>query len=172
GGQTDAFVGHLDTNGAIVYLTYLGGNGDDLAFGLAVDGAGNAYVTGSTSSSNFPTASPLQSALAGGDDVFVTKLNPAGTGLVFSTYLGGSGDDVGNGIGIHPGDSSVYVTGATASVDFPIVSALQSTQGGGLDAFVAKLSASGATLVYSTFLGGTGDDIGQAIAVDPDGVAF
>ena len=91
GGQTDAFVGRLDTNGAVVYLTYLGGNGDDLAFALAVDAAGNAYVTGSTSSTNFPTASPLQSTPGGGDDVFVTKLNPTGTALVFSTYLGGSG---------------------------------------------------------------------------------
>ena len=138
-----------------------------------MDAAGNAYVTGVTSSSNFPTASPLQATSGGGDDVFVTKLNPAGTGLVFSTYLGGSADDVGNGIGVHPVDFSVYVTGATRLGRLPDrVGTADARWAAASTRSSTKLNATGATLVYSTFLGGTGDDVGQAIAVDPDGVAF
>ncbi len=173
GGKTDAFVGRLDTAGNVVYLTYLGGAGDDVALGLAVDTLGNAYVTGSTTSTNFPlSAGALQPALAGGSDAFVTKLNPAGNGLVFSTYLGGGADDVGNAIAIHPTDATVYVTGSTESIDFPTLSPLQAQLAGGLDAFVTKLTATGGALVYSTYLGGAGDDVAQAIVVDVDGIAY
>jgi hypothetical protein len=173
GGRTDGFAGKLDTAGNVVYLTYLGGAGDDVALAVAVDAQGNAYVTGSTTSLNFPlTAATLQPALAGGSDAFVTKLGPAGNALVFSTYLGGGGDDVANGIAVHPSDSTVYVTGSTDSIDFPTLSPLQAQLAGGLDAFVTKLAATGGTLVYSTYLGGTGDDASQAIAVDGDGIAY
>ena len=169
GGRTDGFVGKLDATGALVYLTYLGGTGDDEALAIAVDSLGNAYVTGSTTSANFPTTAPLQAALAGGSDAFVAKLNVAGNALVFSTYLGGTGNDIGNAIGVHPTQFTVYVAGSTGSADFPLVAALQGRLAGGLDAFVTKLTAAGTGLVYSTFLGGSGNDAALALAVDPDG---
>ncbi len=172
GGASDAFVGKLDTGGNLVYLTYLGGLGDDDALAIAVDVNGNAYVTGSTKSPNFPLASPLQASLRGGLDAFVTKLSPAGDALVFSTYLGGVGDDIGNGIAVNAVDFTVYVAGSTGSVDFPTVSPFQATLAGGLDAFVTKLTAAGGGPVYSTLLGGTSDDAAHAIAVDVDGVAY
>jgi hypothetical protein len=172
GGRVDGFVGKLDPGGAVVYLSYLGGSGTDLALGVAVDATGNAYVTGSTDSADFPTVAPLQPSLAGGDDAFVTKLNPTGSVLVFSTYLGGSGDDAGNGIAVHPVDSSVFVAGSTRSVDFPVLSPIQPALAGRLDAFVARLNAAGGALVFSTYLGGAGDDAAQALAADADGVVY
>ncbi len=171
GGQTDGFAGKLDPTGALVYLTFLGGSGDDLAFAVAVDTAGNAYVTGSTDSPDFPTQLPLQQFLGGGDDAFVAKVNAAGSALVFSTYLGGTTDDVGNGIGVHLGDSSVYVAGSTKSVDFPTASPIQPGLAGRLDAFVTRLNPAGGALLFSTYLGGAGDDVAQAIAV-ADGSAY
>jgi len=120
-----------------------------------VDGSGNAYVTGWTDSSDFPTTNPLQPANGGGDgDAFVAKLNPVGSALVYSTYLGGSGYDFGFGIAV---DSSgnAYVTGWTNSSDFPTANPLQPIYGGGgYDAFVAKLNPTGSALVCSTYLGG------------------
>jgi len=156
----------------LVYSTYLGGSGDDQASGIAVDSAGNAYVTGVTSSANFPTATPLQGANAGYSDAFVAKLNPTGSALVYSTYLGGSGQDSGDGIAV---DSSgnAYLTGHTNSPNFPTVSPLQpSYGGGGWDAFVTKLNPAGSALVYSTYLGGSGQDMGYSIAVDSAGSAY
>ena len=156
------------------YSTYLGGSALDDAFGIAVDSSGNAYVTGFTASTNFPTTSgTFQTALAGGFDVFVTKLNATGTALVYATYLGGSSDDEANGIAV---DSSgnAYVTGFTASTNFPTTSgAFQTSFGGGPnDAFVTKLNATGTTLVYSTYLGGGGTDDAVGIAVDSSGNAY
>jgi len=157
----------------LVYSTYLGGASEDLGYGIAVDSAGNAYVTGSTNSTNFPTAGPLQAANGGGQyDVFVAKLNPSGSALVYSTYLGGSGQDSGDGIAV---DSSgnAYLTGHTNSPNFPAVSPLQpSYGGGGWDAFVTKLNPAGSALVYSTYLGGSGQDMGYSIAVDSAGNAY
>src|SRR5438309_5002686 len=124
GGGTDAFVANLDTTGAVVYLTYLGGSGDDDATAVAVDAGRNAYVTCSTTSPNFPGAGGFQAVLAGGTDAFVTKLSPTGDALVFSTYLGGFGNDVGNAIAVNPVDGSVYVAGSTSSTDFPTESAI------------------------------------------------
>jgi len=169
GGRTDGFVGKLDATGAPVYLTYLGGTNDDEALAIAVDSLGNAYVTGFTTSANFPTAAPLQPALAGGSDAFVAKLDVAGSALVFSTYLGGTGNDIGNAIGVHPTLFTVYVAGSTGSADFPLVAALQGRLAGGLDGFVTKLTAAGSALTYSTFLGGSSSDAALALAVDPDG---
>ncbi len=158
----------------LIYSTYLGGSGYGLGVGIAVDSSGNAYVTGTTSSINFPIASPLQATYGGGTwDAFVAKLNAAGSALDYSTYLGGSGNDFGSGIAV---DSSgnAYVTGSTgSSTDFPIVNALQTTYGGGdRDAFVAKLNATGSALVYSTYLGGSYEDDGNGIAVDASGNAY
>ena len=120
GGFNDAFVTKLDATGSgLVFSTYLGGSADDVGFGIAVDGAGSAYVTGGTISANFPTtAGAAQTTRAGGDDAFVTKLDTTGSGLVYSTYLGGSGGDFGLGIAVD-GAGSAYVTGETRSTNFP-----------------------------------------------------
>src|SRR5207249_1165657 len=109
----------------LLYSTYLGNNGGDRANGIALDGSGNAYVTGYTFSTNFPTTSPLQGSNAGGNDVFVTKINAAGSARVYSTYLGGSGHDYGYGIAVD-GLGNAYVAGSTNSTDFPTMNPLQS----------------------------------------------
>jgi len=156
----------------LVYSTYLGGGGDDISNGIALDPSGNAYVTGYTASTNFPTLNPRQAVKSGGNDAFVTKLNAAGNALVYSTYLGGSGDDQAKGIAV---DSSgnAYVTGFTSSTNFPIQGTLRPTYGGGtFDAFVFKLNASGSTLAYSAYLGGSLEDQANGIAVDPSGNAY
>jgi hypothetical protein len=125
-----------------VYSTCLGGSGNDYGTRIAVDSSGNAYVTGETASTNFPTINPSQPTYGGGVfDVFVTELSPAGSALVYSTYLGGDGSDSGQGIAV---DSSgnVYVTGQTFPNNFPNMNPLQPTYGGGdYDAFVANTRA-------------------------------
>jgi len=170
GGGGDAFVARLRADGsALVYSTYLGGTGDDYGYGIAVDPAtGDALVTGWTQSTNFPTANPLQPTYGGGYyNAFVARLRADGSALVFSTYLGGSGVDRGLGIAVDPTTGDVLVTGDTGSTDFPTANPLQPNFGGGDDVFVARLRADGSALVYSTYLGGTGDDYGYGIAVDP-----
>ncbi len=174
GGSIDTYVAKMNATGsALVYATYLGGSQYDEGGGIAVDGDGNAYVTGYTGSDDFPTtagAFDTSSSISG--DVFVTKLNSAGTGLVYSTLMGGGNVDRGNGIAV---DSSgfAYVIGYTSTNDFPTTEdAFDTTVNGGLDAFVAKLSADGSALVYSTFLGGSDYDLGNAIAVDSGGYAY
>jgi hypothetical protein len=159
----------------LVYSTYLGGSGTTWPSGIAVDSSGNAYVTGNTVSSDFPTASPLQANLAGLVNAFVSKLNwDASTftlSLVYSTYLGGSSYDYGQGIAV---DSSgnAYVTGPAQSSDFPTAHPLQASLAGGANAFVAELNSTGSALVYSTYLGGSGWDLGYGIAVDSSGNAY
>ncbi len=174
-GGWDAFVTKLNPAGsALVYSTYLGGSDNDVATGIALDGAGNVYVAGSTESHDFPTANPLQSACGGFfcNDAFVAKLNPAGSALVYSTYLGGSDVDFGSGITVD-GAGNAYVTGSTCSTDFPTNNPFQSSfDGGNYDVFVAKLNPAGDTLVYSTYLGGSGDDEAFAIAVNAAGNAY
>jgi hypothetical protein len=170
----DAFVAKLNASGsALVYSTYLGGSGDDEGNGIAVDAGGNAYVTGWTESSDFPTTvGALDTTYNGGDDAFVAKLNANGSGLVYSTYLGGSGDDLGCGIAVDEAGNA-YVTGSTWSIDFPTTAgALDTTSVGSGDAFVANLNANGSGLIYSTYLGGSGDDVGSGIAVDAVGDAY
>ncbi|HEX6098596.1 MAG TPA: SBBP repeat-containing protein [Thermoanaerobaculia bacterium] len=149
----------------LAWSTYLGGTGSDQAFSIAVDGTGSTYVTGLTASANFPTANALQATLAGSADAFVAKLNPAGTAFVYSTYLGGSGTDIGRGIAVDA-DGNAYVTGQTFSIDFPTANAVQAAFGGTSDAFLVKLNAAGSALVYATYLGGTLDDDGQSVALD------
>jgi hypothetical protein len=153
------------------YSTYLGGSGGDIGQGIAVDSSGNAYVAGTTDSTDFPTANPLQATNLGNGDAFVAKLNPAGSALIYSTYLGGSGVDEAHGIAV---DSSgnAYVTGLTYSYDFPTVNPLQTSNHGGDDAFVAKLNAIGSALVYCTYLGGSSVDEVYGISVDSSGNAY
>ena len=178
GGPQDAFVTKLNAFGsALVYSTYLGGNGFDGAGAIVVDGAGNAYVAGSTNSTDFPTMNPLQLANGGGFDGFLVKLNPAGSALLYSTYLGGSADDSVSAIALAQDNSGdIYIAGETSSTDFPTMNPIQPSYGGGSsDAFVAKINKAGSALLYSTYLGGSGTpggDIGSGIAVDKDGNAY
>ena len=173
-GFSDAFVAKFNAAGsALVYATYLGGNSNDRPDGIAVDSAGNAYLAGFTQSTNFPTANAFQST-GGGDfgDAFVTKLNATGSALVYSTYLGGSSSENVGGIAVNS-SGEAYVAGLTGSANFPIANAFQSTKGAGsTSAFVTKFSAAGSTLVYSTFLGGDSFDFAEGIAVDSAGNAY
>src|SRR5208337_3331284 len=155
------------------YSTCLGGSNFDSGQRIAVDSSGNAYVTGQTNSSDFPTTTgAVQTSLAGTYNAFVTKLNPSGSALVYSTYIGGNGWDGGSDIAV---DSSgdAYVTGFTDSSNFPTTAgALQSSLAGVENAFVTKLNPTGSALVYSTYLGGSFFDSSYAIAVDSSGNAY
>jgi hypothetical protein len=187
-GNRDAFVTKLDpARTGLAYSTYLGGGGIDQGLGIAVDSAGAAYLTGSTGSTDFPTtAGAFEASYNGGfSDAFVTKLNPAGSGLAYSTYLGGSGGDgslfpgapgAGAGIAVDS-QGAAYVTGDTSSTDFPTTTGAFDTSfnGGFGDAFVTKLDLAGSGLAYSTYLGGSNFDPspdGIDIAVDSAGAAY
>lgn len=172
GGAADAFVAKLNSTGAtILYWTYLGGIGDDRIWSMAVTPAGNAIVGGWTTSVNFPVIGGVQPAFAGVRDGFVSMLTTNGTAFLYSTYLGGAGDDSVNGVAVDSGGAA-YVTGSTLSTNFPVAAPYQAARAGGQDAFVVKLNGTGSTLVYSTYLGGTADDRGAAIAVDATGAAY
>jgi len=165
----DAFVVKLNSAGQIVYATYLGGANADIGLGIAVDSTGSAYVVGSTSSQNFPvTLGAVQAHFAGNTDVFVTKLSPDGSSLVYSTYLGGTAFDTAAAITLDS-SNNVYV-GGLASNDFPTTSGAYRAQGSG--AFVAKLNPTGTALAYSTFLGDSSSGITSGIAVDSTGNAY
>jgi hypothetical protein len=156
----------------LTFSTYLGGTGVEFANAIVVDATGNSYVVGQTDSTNFPLATPLQTTNGGGQDTFVTKLNASGTALVYSTYLGGSGDDPGWDIAVD-GTGSAYVTGRTSSANFPVtLNALQSNFAGATDAFVTKLTPNGDALVYSTYLGGSNSEIGPRVDVDIQGNTY
>jgi hypothetical protein len=160
---------------AVVYSTFLGGPLGDAVNAIAVDGAGHAYVAGSTTSTDFPTVNPVQATKGSGTtgDAFVTKLNPAGNGLVYSTYLGGGLADEAFGIAVDAAGNA-YVAGSTASTNFPVANAFQAAKGAGTstDAFVAKLNPAGNALVFSSYLGGPGADAARAIALDAAGDAY
>src|SRR5262249_54351675 len=149
---------------------------EDKAYGIAVDAVGNSYVTGETLSSNFPTQDGYDPSANGGTDVFVSKLNARGNDVVYSTYLGGSGDDKGYAIAVDPAGSA-YVTGVTPS-GFPTTDGAYKTTepaAGVNHGFLTKLSASGDALVYSSYVGGGSTGIyqeGRGVAVSPDGVAY
>jgi hypothetical protein len=172
-GGVDAFVASfLPNGGGMNYCTYLGGSGDDRAFGLAIDSAQNVYLTGWTSSTNFPVVNAFQSHLKGTRDAFVAKLNATGSALVYSTYLGGSAVDVGYAIGLDAINSAVIVGDSTSS-DLPVSStAYQKKLAGSQDAFVAKISPGGNTLTFLTYLGGSGIDHGSSLNVGPGGGYF
>ena len=180
GGDHDVFVSKLDTtDSTLPYSTYLGGSADENAFGIAADGSGNAYVTGQTSSTDFPTANAYQSTNQGSYDALVAKIDTTSSGsssLVYSTYLGGGnpldcdGNDQGRAIAVDSAGNA-YVTGMTGSLEFPTRNAVKRASDC-LDGFAAKLDDTGSSLAYSTYLGGGGDDGGLGIAVDDSGNAF
>jgi len=175
-GGMDVFVAKINPAGtALEYSTYLGGTGFDMGFGIALDSAGNAYVTGlTTSAADFPLVNPYQAIFGGGaEDAFVSKLNTTGSALIYSTFLGGNGPGWGEaayGIAVH--NSSAYVVGVTNSTNFPLVSAAQPVLGGMTDIFVTRVSSPGNSLMYSTFLGGADEDVGYGIATDRFGSAY
>ena len=166
GSFADAFVSKLDPAGTnLVYSTFLGGSDTDQGTGIAVDGDGAAYVTGNTNSPNFPVASPVQGRKDADTDAFVSKINPAGAALVYSTYLGGGGADGGTAIAVDRGGNATVV-GSTASSNFPTARPLQGVKGGGVtDAFLATLNAAGASLATSTYAGGRDDDTAAGVAM-------
>lgn len=173
GGNSDAFVTQLNSTGdKIVYSSFLGGGAADSGNGIAVDSTGNAYVTGSTQSINFPVVGPMQVTNRGGSDAFVAKVNFTGSALLYSTYLGGTQADVAQAIRVD-GSGNAYIAGYTFSPDFPTQAPLQGgNAGGGADAFVAKLNAAGSALVFSTYLGGTLDDRAFGIGLDSSGNVY
>jgi len=166
GGTFDAFVTKLTSTGnSLDYSTYLGGDGGEYGQGIAVDATGAAYITGLTSSTDFPTKNAYQEILLGTGDAFVTKLRANGQSLVYSTYLGGSSVEHGNDIALDS-TGNAYVSGETGSSDFPTVGEYQ-TYMGGMDVFITKLNSPGNALIYSTYLGGYGNEFALGIAVDP-----
>ena len=168
GNLATVFVTKFNAAGnALVYSTYLGGSHYEEAFGIAVDKNGNAIVTGETQSEDFPTVAPFQEECAGGPDAFVTKLNPQGNGLVYSSFLGGSIDDLGRTITVD-GDGNAYVAGKTLSSDFPKKDPYQDNLKGFANAFITKISPTG-ILLYSTYLGGEGNVGANAMALDAAG---
>ncbi len=186
GGGGDAFVTKIDTSQAgaasLIYSSFLGGSAADTAVGIALDNSGRVYVSGTTSSANFPTVNPLQPATGGASDAFVAKIDlslPGSPSFVYSTYLGGASVDQGGRI-IADSSGAAYVVGNTSSANFPVTpGAFQTTFGGGVcgatpcaDGFVAKLNAAGSSLIYSTFLGGSNRDVGNGVAVDGFGNAY
>ena len=181
GSGSDAFVTLINTAGsAFIYSSFLGGsegNGNDYGYAIAVDSRDNAYVAGKTSSTDYPIVSPFQSLYGGGPtDAFVARIHPLGSSLTYSTYLGGSGTDVANGITVDSVEN-IYITGSTISTNFPVVygsyDAICGTDGNcnssKYDAFVVSLKADGSSPSYSTYLGGSDNDFGKSIAVSDSG---
>ncbi len=172
-GGTDAFVFKLDPTGTVLlYATYFGGLGNDEGHGIAIDGAGNAYITGYTSSDNLPTTpNAAQRSRAGNEDAYLLKLNPAGNTMLYSTFLGGSGDDRGYGVALDT-KGGIYIAGSTGSGNFTVASPFQASNAGGLgDVFITKFGPTG-TIQYSTYAGGRGNDQPYGIAVDVAGAAY
>ncbi|MEM5875706.1 MAG: SBBP repeat-containing protein [Candidatus Aenigmatarchaeota archaeon] len=172
--QSDVFVTKLSSDGSsLVYSTYLGGSSDDYSSGIAVDEEGNAYVTGDTLSSDFPTTqNAYQKNKVNSWEVFVTKLSPSGDELIYSTYLGGDGYDYSSGIAVDE-EGNAYVTGDTdKSNNFPTKNAYQTNNAGKRDIFIAKLSPDGESLVYSTYFGGSNMEWAYDITIDKEGNAY
>ncbi len=174
GGGTDAYVTRFSSSGSsLIYATYIGGSGYDCGGGIAVFG-GLAYVTGYTNSINFPTVNPYQGEGGGDYDVYVACLSSSGSSLIYSTYLGGEGDD-GYGqwwfrgkVNIAVSNDLVCVSGWTESTDFPTVNPYQATLGGGGDAFITCFSSTGSSLIFSSYLGGSEEDHCGGIAISDE----
>ncbi len=172
GGVADAFVVKINPAGDdLLYGTFLGGSGNDNGLGIALGPNGNAYVSGRTYSTNFPVKNYYSDTNQGSTDIFVSRLNASGSDLVFSTYIGGGGQDYGWSVAAD-GDGNAYVGGFSESSNFPVQNPVQGTRGDGSDAIALKLSSSGDTLIWSTYLGGSGNDSGYDIAIDATGSAY
>ena len=169
-GKTDAFAAKFNTSGQLVYATCVGGSAQDSGAGIAVDQNGNAYLTGTTTSNDFPLVNPFQSSLNGPSDAFVSVLNPTASAFVYSTYLGGSSSDQGFGIAVDSAGEA-YVTGGTSSTDFPLKNPLLSSCTGSCP-FLTKFDSAGSSLVYSTYLALGLSNSAEAIALDQSGNAF
>lgn len=173
-GMYDTFVSKFSTDGStLLYSTYLGGGNHDISWSIAVDGGNNAYLTGFTSSTNFPTtAGAVDTSYNGGQDAFVTKLNASGTALVYSTFLGGTALDEGGELTLD-GAGRAYVTGTTESPSYPTTAGVvDPTYNGGGDMFITVLNTTGSTLDFSTYIGGGDVDSGWGIAVDGTGGVY
>lgn len=174
GGLDDAFVLKLNPSGSsLLYSTLIGGTNTDSGYDIAINAAGNAYVTGPTYSSNFPTTAGVYDTTHNGQfDTFAAKLNAAGSSLIYSTYIGGNLWEYGYGITIDS-NGYAYLTGLTRSANFPTTAGVyDTTHNGNSDAYVAKLNPSGSTLIYSTYIGGTSEDRGYDIKIDALGNAY
>ena len=172
-GFSNAFVTKLDANGQLVYSTYLGGSGFDEGVVIKVDDTGAAYVGGTTGSIEFPTVNPALNR-GGRNDGFITKLSPSGSQIVYSTYIGGTDNDSVADLALDA-QKNVYVVGNIAPAlgvpanDFPTVNPIQATHGGGFrDGFMSVINAAGSSVLFSTYLGGDGDDFFQSIVFNPN----
>lgn len=171
-GVADAFLAKLNPAGSdLVFSTYHGGSFSEGGTAVALDTAGNVYLAGTTGSPDFPTMQPARPAPGGNMDAFVSKFSPTADRLIYSTYLGGAATDFPKAIAVNAAGEA-FVAGYTASADFPVQSAFQPRLAGREDGFLTRLSAQGNTIVYSTFLGGSGDDELYALALDPAGGAW
>ncbi|MBP0030089.1 SBBP repeat-containing protein [Roseofilum sp. Guam] len=174
----EAFISKINSDGSLVYSTYIGGADKDRANDIAVDQAGNAYIVGETESSDFPsqqgrTTTPFQAFAGGSQDAFVLKLNPTGTQIDYASYLGGSGFERGSSIVVDP-NGAAYVTGQTTSTGLGTAGVFQQNTNAtnGSDAFIAKVNATGTQLVYFTYVGGPGFEEGIGIDIDSTGNAY
>jgi pimeloyl-ACP methyl ester carboxylesterase len=171
-GNNDAFVTRLSDNGrSVIYSTFIGGANDDRGAGIVLFPSGEVALAGYTASTDFPTLSAYDATANGGLDAFVVRLNAAGNGLIYSTYLGGSADDRALAITVDT-IGRVYIGGETVSTDFPIPAGYDGSANGAYDGFVARLSVGGATLDYASYLGGTLNDGVYGVAVDNNNVAY
>ncbi|HET7215008.1 MAG TPA: SBBP repeat-containing protein [Terriglobia bacterium] len=179
GGSGDAFIAKINPSGAVTgssnpqlaYSTYVGGSGTDSGNAITIDAGGDAYITGSTTSTDFPaTSGVFQATSGGGSDAFVAELNSTGSSLVYASYLGGSADDAGMGIALDSSNNA-YVTGSTQSPNFPTLNPVKGYAGSS-DAFITKVNFGGTAMVYSTYVGGSKADVGQSIKVDSSGNAY
>jgi hypothetical protein len=172
GDPEDAFVAKVKADGTgLAYCGYIGGGGTDEGKGIAVDASGNAYVTGETSSTDFPVTAGSSLTYKGDIDAFVVKVNADGTELVYSGHIGGWNWDTGKGIAVD-GSGNAYITGWTYSTDLPVTVGPDLTHNGSTDAFVAKVNVEGTALVYCGYIGGWANDEGRGIAVDGSGNAY
>jgi hypothetical protein len=182
GSGNDVFIAKFDRNGSLISSTYFGGSSTDYGRAISLDGAGNVYLLGETFSTNFPTVSPLYPTYAGNVDLFVAKLNPTMSAILYSTYLGGSDRDYAVDLKVDA-QGSAYLIGHTISNDFPTVNPIQTVPnpGGqcplpsiipGQDVVFARLNASGSSLIYSSYLGGSCYETGSAINLDSSGNVY